>query len=366
MYTNKDRKLFHSILDLKMGFPIAVKLKDRNYVLICSSENVSNENLFFMNNLSKSSLSIVINKERMKYISENNCDEDLYSISFSEPLNSDICYQIACSKKKKNFSILENTVISSEKRSEVLKVIEVIKNDHIIPSIVIGSIDNLMIEGNNNIFQLNKISLIDHSEFVDTFSKSDDLKIISRTDLPILLCKQTEIISFKSKYGKKEFFALVLKKADNQDLPMVRVHSQCITGDLLDSLKCDCGSQLKSSIKMMSSKGGIILYMPEEGRNIGFLNKIRAYEYQFHGLDTVDANHALGFDSDQRDYVSASTMLKSLGVKTINLLSNNPNKKLNLEKEGIKVNKTIQLKVIVADEAKGYMKTKKIKSGHIL
>ena len=148
--------------------------------------------------------------------------------------------------------------------------------------------------------------------------------------------------------------------------PLIRIHSECLTGDAFGSLKCDCGSQLKSAIKIMSSKGGIILYMPEEGRNIGFLNKIRTYDYQFHGLDTIDANHALGFDSDQRDYISASTMLKSLGVKTINLLSNNPNKKLNLEKEGIKVNKTIQLKVIVADEAKGYMKTKKIKSGHIL
>ena len=180
------------------------------------------------------------------------------------------------------------------------------------------------------------------------------------------MCKQTEIVSFKSVDEKKEFFALIFKKGDSLETPLVRVHSQCITGDLLDSLKCDCGSQLKTAIKMMSSNGGIILYMPEEGRNIGFLNKIRAYEYQFHGLDTVDANHALGFDSDQRDYISASIMLKSLGVKTINLLSNNPNKRLSLEKEGIKIKKSIPLKVFVADEAADYMNTKKIKSGHIL
>ena len=116
----------------------------------------------------------------------------------------------------------------------------------------------------------------------------------------------------------------------------------------------------------MSSNGGIILYMPEEGRDIGFLNKVRTYEYQFHGLDTVEANHALGFDSDQRDYISASKMLKALGIKAINLLSNNPNKKISLEKEGIKIKKTIQLKVFVPDEAKDYMNTKKVKAGHIL
>ena len=147
---------------------------------------------------------------------------------------------------------------------------------------------------------------------------------------------------------------------------MVRVHSQCITGDLLDSLKCDCGSQLQSSIKVMSSKGGIILYMPEEGRNIGFLNKIRAYEYQFHGLDTIDANHALGFHSDQRDYFYASKMLQLLGIKNVNILTNNPDKKLSLEKEGIKVKIATQLKVSVSKEAKNYMKTKKIRSGHNL
>ena len=366
MYTNKDRKLYHGLLDLKMGFPISVKLKDGSYILICSSESVNNENLIWMNDITDSSLSIVINKERMNYITGKDFEEDLCSISFSENLTSDLCNMIAILKKDTSFSIMENAIVSFEKRHEVLDILELMKADHIVPSLVIGNINTINVEKNKNFFKLKNLSLLDHRELNSRFAKINELNIISRTNLPILMCKQTEIVSFRSVNEKKEFFALILKKGDSQDTPLVRIHSQCITGDLLDSLKCDCGSQLKTAIKMMSSNGGIILYMPEEGRNIGFLNKIRAYEYQFHGLDTVDANHALGFDSDQRDYKSASIMLKSLGVKTINLLSNNPNKKLNLEKEGIKVNKTIQLKVIVADEAKGYMKTKKIKSGHIL
>ena len=366
MYTNKDRKLYHSLLDLKMGFPVSIKLKDGSYILICSSENINSENLIWMNKISNSSLSIVINRQRMNYITKKDFEDNLYSISFSDGLSTKICNMISCLKKDKSFSIMKRAIVSYEKRQEVLNIIELMKADQIVPSVVIGNIDTNTIEKSKNFFKLKNLSILDHGELNNRFSKNNELKIISRTNLPILMCKQTEIISFKSVKEKKEFFALVLKKGDGQDIPLVRIHSQCITGDLLDSLKCDCGSQLKTAIKMMSSKGGIILYMPEEGRNIGFLNKIRTYEYQFHGLDTVDANHALGFDSDQRDYVTASKMLKKLGVKTINLLSNNPDKKFNLEREGIQIKKAIQLKVLVSDEAKDYMNTKKIKSGHNL
>ena len=222
--------------------------------------------------------------------------------------------------------------MSFEKRQEVLDIIELMKAEHIVPSIVIGNINTIRVEESKNFFKSKNLSVLDYTDLSIRFSKINEFNIISRTNLPILMCRKTEIVSFRSVNDKKEFFALVLKKGDSQDIPLVRIHSQCITGDLFDSLKCDCGSQLKTAIKMMSSKGGIILYMPEEGRNIGFLNKIRTYEYQFHGLDTIEANHALGFHSDQRDYISASRMLKILGVNTINLLSNNPNKKLSLEK----------------------------------
>ena len=366
MYTNKDRKLYHALLDLKMGFPISIKLKDGSYILICSSEGVNNENLVWMNNITNSSLSIIINKDRMKFITKKDFEEDLCSISFSENLTPEICNIISCLKKDKGFSIMEKASVSFENRQEVLNIIQLMKADHIVPSIVIGNINMIKVEESINFFKSKNLNVLDHTEINSDFSKTSELNIITRTNLPILMCKQTEIVSFRSLNEKKEFFALVLKKGDSQDIPLVRIHSQCITGDLLDSLKCDCGSQLRTAIKMMSSKGGIILYMPEEGRNIGFLNKIRTYEYQFHGLDTVDANHALGFDSDQRDYISASRMLKLLGVNAVNLLSNNPNKKLCLEKEGIKVTKSTQLKVFVSDEAKDYMNTKKIKSGHNL
>ena len=157
-----------------------------------------------------------------------------------------------------------------------------------------------------------------------------------------------------------------MKNGNNKKDPLVRIHSQCITGDILDSLKCDCGSQLKKSIEMMSNDGGILLYMPEEGRNIGLLNKLRAYEFQFHGIDTIDANYALGFDADQRRHENACKLLKLLGVSSIKLITNNPEKISQVQKGGIKVIDTVQIKVKVAAEAKKYMETKKIRSGHNL
>ena len=117
---------------------------------------------------------------------------------------------------------------------------------------------------------------------------------------------------------------------------------------------------------MMSNNGGLLLYMPEEGRNIGLLNKLRAYEFQFHGVDTIDANFALGFDADQRRHEHACELLKLLGVSAIKLITNNPEKILQIQKGGIKVVETIQLKVNVAKEAEKYLETKKFRSGHNL
>jgi hypothetical protein len=212
MYTIKDRKLYHSLLDLKMGFPTSIKLRDGSYVLICSSENVNNENLIWMNKITNSSLSIVINRERMKYITEKDFEEDLCSISFSESLTTEICNMISCLKKDKDFSIIEKAIISFEKRQEVLNIIELMKADHIVPSIVIGNINIINVEDSKNFFKSKNLNVLDHTELNSYFSKVNELNIISRTNLPILMCKQTEIISFRSINDKKEFFALVLKK----------------------------------------------------------------------------------------------------------------------------------------------------------
>jgi 3,4-dihydroxy 2-butanone 4-phosphate synthase/GTP cyclohydrolase II len=149
---------------------------------------------------------------------------------------------------------------------------------------------------------------------------------------------------------------------------MVRVHSKCLTGDVFHSLRCDCGRQLHAAMKQIAAEGrGVLLYLHQEGRGIGLANKIRAYELQDQGLDTVEANERLGFKADQRDYGIGAQILRDIGVRTMRLLTNNPRKFVGLEGYGLSVTETLALEVAPASEfSRRYLKTKKDKMGHIL
>ena len=150
-------------------------------------------------------------------------------------------------------------------------------------------------------------------------------------------------------------------------MPLVRVHSQCLTGDVLASLRCDCRAQLELSLKKIGRSGsGILLYLPQEGRGIGLMNKLRAYELQDGGMDTVEANETLGFAADARDYDFSAKILSQLGAKKIRLLSNNPEKVRQLERAGIRVIERVPCQPRVSEISRSYLQTKKSKMGHLL
>lgn len=149
--------------------------------------------------------------------------------------------------------------------------------------------------------------------------------------------------------------------------PLVRVHSQCLTGDVFTSQRCDCRAQLEFSLeKIAKETSGVLLYLPQEGRGIGLINKIRAYELQDEGLDTVEANRKLGFAADSRDYEFAAEALKALGINEIRLLSNNPDKVAQLEKSGVRVVERVPCRPRTTRHSKAYLRTKQSKLGHIL
>lgn len=149
--------------------------------------------------------------------------------------------------------------------------------------------------------------------------------------------------------------------------PLVRVHSQCLTGEVFGSQRCDCGPQLHMAMRLISEEGrGILIYDPQEGRGIGILNKLRAYELQDQGADTVEANEALGFAADERDYGLAVAVLLDLGVKRVRFLSNNPAKVAALEAAGVAVEERVPCEPTSSDRAAGYLKTKKEKLGHLI
>jgi len=164
---------------------------------------------------------------------------------------------------------------------------------------------------------------------------------------------------------KEEAVALVMGNVRDA-APLVRVHSQCLTGDVFGSLRCDCRDQLEMALSLISEAGtGILIYEQQEGRGIGLMAKLQAYELQDSGLDTVDANEKLGFKADHREFALPAEILKALGVTRVRLLSNNPDKVAALERGGVKVVERVPCEVAPTEHAEEYLKTKKEKLGHL-
>lgn len=164
---------------------------------------------------------------------------------------------------------------------------------------------------------------------------------------------------------KEEAVALVMGDVRSVP-PLVRIHSQCLTGDVFGSLRCDCRDQLEMALSMIAEAGaGILIYEQQEGRGIGLMAKLQAYQLQDQGLDTVEANERLGFKADQREFAMPAEILKALGVSQVRLLSNNPDKVHALERDGVRVVERVPCEVTPSEHAEEYLKTKKEKMGHL-
>jgi GTP cyclohydrolase II len=175
------------------------------------------------------------------------------------------------------------------------------------------------------------------------------------------------IYGFQGKGPQEEAVALVRGNLKGRLAPLVRVHSQCLTGDVLNSLRCDCRAQLELSLKKIAqAPSGILLYLPQEGRGIGLMNKLRAYQLQDGGMDTVEANESLGFAADAREYQFPAKVLKKLGATRVRLLSNNPDKIRQLENAGIEVVARVPCQPRLSKISRAYLQTKKQKMGHLL
>jgi len=195
--------------------------------------------------------------------------------------------------------------------------------------------------------------------------KNGAIRIVARAKLPTRY-GQFEILGIEGKSEQESAVALVRGQIRGKT-PLVRIHSQCFTGDVLASQRCDCRAQLELSLrKIAAAPSGILLYLPQEGRGIGLMNKLRAYELQDRGMDTVEANEELGFAADSRDYGFSAASLKLLGAKRVRLLSNNPDKVRQLEVAGIHVAERVPCRPRTSRVSRAYLETKRTKMGHFL
>lgn len=198
-----------------------------------------------------------------------------------------------------------------------------------------------------------------------------NLVIAARARLPVEACPDAEIVAFRSANDLREHVALVIGQQSGDRTPLVRLHSECLTGDSLGSLKCDCGPQLDAALGAMAEEAraggwGVLLYLRQEGRGIGLVNKLRAYRLQDQGFDTVDANTRLGLPSEARDFPVAARMLSLLDVPAIRLMTNNPAKVTALEAEGVRIAERVPHALPANPHNQRYLGTKRDRAGHLL
>ena len=220
---------------------------------------------------------------------------------------------------------------------------------------------------------------------LSSFAKKHNFKIISISELIAYirinknLVKKVETVRFPTEYGefllhlyqdkfeRKQHIALTYGKLETNEPILTRVHSECVTGDIFSSSRCDCGKQLEYAMKTVVENGsGVIVYLKQEGRGIGLKHKIKAYKLQDEGLDTVEANKKLGFPPDMRDYGTGAQILKDLNISRLRVMTNNPKKLIGLEGHGLKIDERVKINVSLNKENKKYLKTKVQKLGHII
>jgi len=200
-----------------------------------------------------------------------------------------------------------------------------------------------------------------------TLVDSEAVAMVAHAPVPLEGAEHSEVYAFRPRDGGKEHLAIVIGDPDTDAPVLVRLHSECFTGDLLGSLRCDCGEQLRGAIQEISANGtGVLLYLAQEGRGIGLVNKLRAYRLQDEGFDTIDANERLGFAADARAYRPAAMMLRALGVSRVRLLTNNPAKVKGLAACGIEVVERVPHAFPANGHNDRYLSTKAARAGHLL
>jgi GTP cyclohydrolase II len=246
--------------------------------------------------------------------------------------------------------------------------IELSKLARLLPAVVLGPLSRD--PGNNRRAWAREQDLV-YVDTVDVLSYEDtaarNLQQVAQARVPLEGAENARILAWRPSDGGKEHLAIVVGEIDPTQPVLIRLHSECFTGDLLGSLRCDCGLQLRGAIAEIARQGsGVLLYLAQEGRGIGLVNKLRAYELQDDGFDTIDANEQLGFDADERIYAPAATILGRMGIKRVRLMTNNPEKISQLERFGVEVVARVQHSFPANGHNENYLRTKALRAGHLL
>ena len=247
-------------------------------------------------------------------------------------------------------------------------VVELLKLSGLLPAAVLAPVPEKRLAYLDEWAAAEDVLVIEADDIVSYKSReARALTMVGEAALPLSGAEQAKIIAFRPPDGGTEHLVIVIGAPDPKEPILVRVHSQCFTGDLLGSLRCDCGDQLRGAVGAIEKAGGgLLVYLAQEGRGIGLVNKLRAYKLQEQGLDTFDANEQLGFDADERVYLPAAEMLKQLGFTKIRLMTNNPDKIASLARWGVEIVERVPHSFPSNEHNRRYLDTKQTRAGHML
>lgn len=396
---NMFNTINEAIEDIKNGRPIVVvddEDRENEGDLFIPAEAASEEIINFMIKEARGLMCVPITKERaeklcLNYMTEDNTDN--HGTAFTVSVDS-------FEGTTTGISVLDRLKTIKDLADDSMKEGSFRKPGHIFPLIAKengvlerkghteAAVDLSRLAGFKEVGVIIEIlnddgKMARRDDLLD-FCQNHDLKIITIEDL-ILYRKVNEklvksevrtklptkygdfeIVAYSDKIEEKEYVVIIKGDIQNKEKISVRLHSECLTGDVFGSKRCDCGEQLERALVEIEERGeGILIYLRQEGRGIGLINKLKAYNLQEQGYDTVEANHQLGFNDDLRDYAVAAQIIKDLGIKSVSIMTNNPLKISGLEKYGIKVLEREELEILSNGIDKEYLKTKKEKMGHI-
>ena len=365
-----------AISDLRRGALILLfdPLK-RTAAIIQAAELTTAKGLELISQLAGSEPSVVITNRRSAAIRLNTETRQVISVSIPSQGGIELVHRLANPIFESqggfdpiNQKELDNLPVVPEAIDGLApKAVQLVKFARLLPSIILSRIPYAEMTRLSGWSKSDSLLAVD-ARLIDSLPEMRAQRLVKAVSaqVPLIDSEETRLIAFRPVDGGEEHVAIVIGDPDVTQGVLVRLHSQCLTGDLLGSLRCDCGDQLRGAIKAISEYGGgVVVYLAQEGRDIGLVNKLRAYNLQDLGSDTVEANHQIGFEVDERIYAPAAEILKQLGIKKVKLLTNNPNKIDQLASTGIEVVERVKHAFPPNPHNREYLKTKATKTGHL-
>ena len=365
-----------AISDLRRGALILLfdPLK-RTAAIIQAAELSTAKGLELISRLAGSEPSVVITNRRSAAIRLNTETRQVISVSIPSQGGIELVHRLANPIFESqggfdpiNQKELDNLPVVPEAADGLApKAVQLVKFARLLPSVILSRIPYAEMTRLSGWSKSDSLLAVD-ARLIDSLPEMRAQRLVKAVSaqVPLIDSEETRLIAFRPVDGGEEHVAIVIGDPDVTQGVLVRLHSQCLTGDLLGSLRCDCGDQLRGAIKAISEYGGgVVVYLAQEGRDIGLVNKLRAYKLQDLGSDTVEANHQIGFEVDERIYAPAAEILKQLGIKKVKLLTNNPNKIDQLASTGIEVVERVKHAFPPNPHNREYLKTKAAKTGHL-